>query len=262
MPRASRAASIGDDAVAPSATRRDAGLHRRVAAPASRQDLPGAPAHRLSAPRRRPVDRVRPQSERRRAAATICPAWTAAADLGDTADQMALFDRVIVDDGIAKVVDLGHASFERFFAVMRGDRLHRRSARCARSSRSSCLPPTPHPVAVQGLRRSAATASRRSCWCRCSTRRSCKGASCATSSRSRAPPRCRCRFPLLAAGAEGAGRAVRASRSPTSTTSCRRRSRSVSPSSCASWTRAHVPRVPRARVAAAARRSCGRRCRE
>ena len=47
------------------------------------------------------------------------PAFTAAGDITDVRDQMALFDSLIVDDGIAKVVDLGHASFDRFFAIMR-----------------------------------------------------------------------------------------------------------------------------------------------
>ena len=28
-----------------------------------------------------------------------------------------MFDRLIVDDGLAKIVDLGHSSFERFFAI-------------------------------------------------------------------------------------------------------------------------------------------------
>jgi hypothetical protein len=30
---------------------------------------------------------------------------------------MSLFDRLIIDDGIGKVIDLGHCSFERFFAL-------------------------------------------------------------------------------------------------------------------------------------------------
>ena len=45
------------------------------------------------------------------------PAWTIAADIGDTRGQMALFDRLIEDDDSAKVVDVGHAAFERFFAI-------------------------------------------------------------------------------------------------------------------------------------------------
>jgi hypothetical protein len=47
------------------------------------------------------------------------PGYTAAADISDIRGQMALFDRLILDDKTAKVVDLGPASFEQFFAVMR-----------------------------------------------------------------------------------------------------------------------------------------------
>jgi len=39
------------------------------------------------------------------------------ADIGDIRGQMALFDNLIVDDGIAKVVDLGNACFMRFFSI-------------------------------------------------------------------------------------------------------------------------------------------------
>jgi hypothetical protein len=45
------------------------------------------------------------------------PGVASAADLSDIYSQIALFDRLILDDGIAKVVDIGHASFERFFAI-------------------------------------------------------------------------------------------------------------------------------------------------
>ncbi|HEY7242355.1 MAG TPA: hypothetical protein VH678_00550 [Xanthobacteraceae bacterium] len=38
-------------------------------------------------------------------------------DLGDIRGQMAMFDRLIQADGRPKVVDVSHASFERFFAV-------------------------------------------------------------------------------------------------------------------------------------------------
>jgi hypothetical protein len=37
--------------------------------------------------------------------------------IDDTKGQMALFDRLIADDGVTKIVDLGHASFEPFFAL-------------------------------------------------------------------------------------------------------------------------------------------------
>jgi hypothetical protein len=46
------------------------------------------------------------------------PAYTAAASLNDTRGEMALFDQLVVPDGIPKVVDLGHALFDRFFSVM------------------------------------------------------------------------------------------------------------------------------------------------
>jgi hypothetical protein len=46
------------------------------------------------------------------------PAYTAAASIDDTRDEMALFDQIVADDGVAKVVDLGHMLFERFFAVV------------------------------------------------------------------------------------------------------------------------------------------------
>jgi hypothetical protein len=46
------------------------------------------------------------------------PTLTSRADLDDTRAQMALFDRLIEADGVAKVVDLGHAAFQGFFALM------------------------------------------------------------------------------------------------------------------------------------------------
>jgi hypothetical protein len=39
------------------------------------------------------------------------------ADLGAITDQMSLFDRLVTDDGIAKLIDLGYGSFERFFDI-------------------------------------------------------------------------------------------------------------------------------------------------
>ena len=45
------------------------------------------------------------------------PAVTTRSDLDTTEDQVALFDRLVVNDGIAKVVDVGHATFERFFGL-------------------------------------------------------------------------------------------------------------------------------------------------
>ena len=45
------------------------------------------------------------------------PGLAQPADLGEIKSQMAMFDRLVVDDAIAKVVDLSHTSFERFFAI-------------------------------------------------------------------------------------------------------------------------------------------------
>jgi hypothetical protein len=47
------------------------------------------------------------------------PGYTWLANVGDIRGQMALFDRLIVDDKTAKIVDLGPAAFEQFFAVLR-----------------------------------------------------------------------------------------------------------------------------------------------
>jgi hypothetical protein len=59
------------------------------------------------------------------------PAYTAAASLADTRGEMALFDQLVLDDHVPKVVDLGHQPFERFFAVMQqidfAAELHRRA---------------------------------------------------------------------------------------------------------------------------------------
>jgi hypothetical protein len=46
------------------------------------------------------------------------PELTASSDLDSTQAQMRLFDRLILRDGVAKVVDVGHASFRRFFGLM------------------------------------------------------------------------------------------------------------------------------------------------
>jgi hypothetical protein len=46
------------------------------------------------------------------------PSYTAAASLRDTRGEMALFDRLIVPDDAAKVIDLAHHQLERFFTVL------------------------------------------------------------------------------------------------------------------------------------------------
>jgi hypothetical protein len=76
------------------------------------------------------------------------PALAAATDLGDIRDQMALFDSLIADDGIAKVVDVGHGSFERFFAIMAEIGFMREAQR--RSIEPMILfMADPHPVAIK-----------------------------------------------------------------------------------------------------------------
>jgi hypothetical protein len=49
--------------------------------------------------------------------AAFAPALTTVSAIADVKGQMALFDRLVADDGTYKVVDLGHESFEAFFAV-------------------------------------------------------------------------------------------------------------------------------------------------
>src|SRR5215468_6451012 len=45
------------------------------------------------------------------------PNVTETADISDTYGKMALMDRVIVDDGMAKVIDLGFHAFDEFFTM-------------------------------------------------------------------------------------------------------------------------------------------------
>jgi hypothetical protein len=45
------------------------------------------------------------------------PEHTTVSTIGDINGQMALFDRLIAEDGAAKIIDLGHESFESFFAL-------------------------------------------------------------------------------------------------------------------------------------------------
>lgn len=46
------------------------------------------------------------------------PAYTAVATVNDVQGQMALFDQLVVPDGMPKVIDLGYTMFEKFFSVM------------------------------------------------------------------------------------------------------------------------------------------------
>jgi hypothetical protein len=49
--------------------------------------------------------------------AEFLPTQTTAAEIGDITGQMALFDRLVAGDDTTKIVDLGHESFEPFFAL-------------------------------------------------------------------------------------------------------------------------------------------------
>jgi hypothetical protein len=51
--------------------------------------------------------------------AHFSPALVTAAAIGDVKGEMALFDRLVTDDGVAKVVDLSHEKFEAFFDLAR-----------------------------------------------------------------------------------------------------------------------------------------------
>src|SRR4051812_27209048 len=46
------------------------------------------------------------------------PAYTAAASLNDTRGEMALFDQLVLEDEVPKVVDLNHQLLDRFFSVI------------------------------------------------------------------------------------------------------------------------------------------------
>ncbi len=71
-----------------------------------------------------------------------------ASDIGDTRGQMALFDRLIADDGAAKVVDVGYAAFDRFFAIAQEIRFFEALGR--RSIEAMILfAADPHPASVR-----------------------------------------------------------------------------------------------------------------
>ena len=49
--------------------------------------------------------------------AQFLPEYAKISEIGDIKGQMALFDRLIADDGATKIVDLGHQAFETFVTV-------------------------------------------------------------------------------------------------------------------------------------------------
>ena len=105
---------------------------------------------------------------------------------------MRLFDRLILADGIAKVVDVGHLAFQRFFSVM--DQIGFAEEAQRRSLEVIVLyAADAHPTSVKAydiLQRRLPSLILVPVFNEASSR----AASCATSIRSRAPPRCRCRF--------------------------------------------------------------------
>ena len=65
------------------------------------------------------------------------PGVTETALISDTFGQMALMDRLIVNDDVPKVIDLGFHAFRRFFQDHRGNRLHEGSRPARRRSNRS-----------------------------------------------------------------------------------------------------------------------------
>jgi hypothetical protein len=51
--------------------------------------------------------------------ADYLPQFTTISDIGDIFGQMAFFERLIVNDGIANVIDLSHRTFKNFFSVVK-----------------------------------------------------------------------------------------------------------------------------------------------
>ena len=72
---------------------------------------------RIPAAEARHGDRLRHQPERAVAARLSCPRITETADVDDTFGKMQLMDRLIVNDGVAKVIDLGFHAFDEFFKM-------------------------------------------------------------------------------------------------------------------------------------------------
>jgi hypothetical protein len=76
------------------------------------------------------------------------PDLATACDLSDIKGQMALFDSLVVDNGIGKVVDIGSVSYERFFAIVQEIRFIEEATR--RSMEPMILfAADPHRIAVK-----------------------------------------------------------------------------------------------------------------
>jgi len=90
------------------------------------------------------------------------PKITETADVIDTFGKMQLMDRVIVDDGIAKVIDLGFHAFDEFFKMTEEIGFTKEAARRSVAPVSCSWPiPTGFPRA---LFRCCSSRSRRARW--------------------------------------------------------------------------------------------------
>ena len=63
--------------------------------------------------------------------ADFLPQFTTVVDLGDTQGQMALFDRLIADQDAAKIIDLSHRTFLKFFEVVQTIDFFEEARRCS-----------------------------------------------------------------------------------------------------------------------------------
>ena len=71
------------------------------------------------------------------------PRVTETADVIDTYGKMQLMDRLIVNDGVAKVIDLGFHAFDEFFKMTEEIGFMKEAARRQRRADRSCSSPTP-----------------------------------------------------------------------------------------------------------------------
>ncbi|HEY8442058.1 MAG TPA: hypothetical protein VIK79_11505 [Xanthobacteraceae bacterium] len=96
--------------------RRSSAFHRRFAAPPNREDIfARLIVDYLRLGRADPlVFDLNPAGDALR---EYLPRLARRADLDAIADPMGLFDRLVTQDGIANVVDLGYGAFERFFDI-------------------------------------------------------------------------------------------------------------------------------------------------
>ena len=100
-----------------------------------------AAVERIPAAEKRHGQLLRHQSEGA-VTAGLSAAITETADIDNTFGKMQLMDRLIVDDGVAKVIDLGFHAFDEFFKMCEEIGFLKEAAR-RRSRRSSCSWPTP-----------------------------------------------------------------------------------------------------------------------